>query len=240
MVRSIPLLVSAILMSRPSMPKVEAAHYATVLNQVALEHDFDPLTAVAIIHFETRWQASLISADGEDYGLGQVRGRYLAACRDDADPVGAPSDACQAAKANLLDGTFNIKRMATIITANREMCRERTGTALAPQWLAGYQGYNSPSTDRWCSPGDKTWRVLDYRKELISALVPRPKVRVAARTAPPKTSVTATTPPRAEPVARREAAKAPPGPRAAPPRTRAAPAPAGRAPRAGDRRSPAP
>ena len=199
MVRSIPLLVSAILMSRPTMPKVEAARYATVLNQVALEHDFDPLTAVAIIHFETHWQPSLISADGEDYGLGQVRARYLAACRDDEDPVGAPSAACQAAKANLLDGTFNIKRMATIITANREMCRERTGTALAPQWLAGYQGYNSPSTDRWCSPGDKTWRVLDYRKELISALVPRSKARVAAHRVPPKAA------PKAAP-------KTPPGP----------------------------
>lgn len=221
MVRSIPLLVSAILMSRPTMPKAEAAHYATVLNQVALEHDFDPLTAVAIIHFETHWQPSLISADGEDYGLGQVRARYLSACRDDEDPVGAPSAACQSAKANLLDGTFNIKRMATIITANRAMCRERTGTALAPQWLAGYQGYNSPSTDRWCSPGDKTWRVLDYRKELIRTLVPRPKTRVAARRAPPKGSVNAAakTPPRAEPAARRPPTKAPPAPRAAPPRT---------------------
>ena len=190
MVRSIPLLVSAILMSRPSMPRVEAARYATVLNQVALEHDFDPLTAVAIIHFETHWYPSLISADGEDYGLGQVRGRYLAACRADEDPVGAPSAACQAAKENLLDGAFNIRRMATIITANREMCRERTGTALAPQWLAGYQGYNSPSSDRWCSPGEKTWRVLDYRKELIATLLPKPKAkaRVAARGVEAKTT----------------------------------------------------
>ncbi len=163
------------------MPKPEAARYAAVLNEVALEHDFDPLTAVAIIHFETHWYPSLISADGEDYGLGQVRARYLSACRDDADPVGAPSAACQAAKGNLLDGAFNIRRMATIITANREMCRERTGTALAPQWLAGYQGYNSPGSDRWCSPGEKTWRVLDYRKELIATLVPKPKVRVAAK-----------------------------------------------------------
>lgn len=192
MVRSIPLLVSAILMSRPSMPRVEAARYATVLDQVALEHDFDPLTAVAIIHFETHWYPTLISADGEDYGLGQVRGRYLSACRDDADPVGAPSAACQAAKANLLDGAFNIRRMATIITANREMCRERTGTALAPQWLAGYQGYNSPGSDRWCTPGEKTWRVLDYRKELIATLLPKPKpkpkVRVATRGAAAKTT----------------------------------------------------
>jgi hypothetical protein len=188
MIRSIPVLVSAILLSHPTMPKPEAARYATVLNQVGLEHDFDPLTAVAIIHFETHWRPTLISPDGEDYGLGQVRGRYLAACRGDDDPVGAPSAACQAAKANLLDGAFNIRRMAMIITANREMCRERTGTAWAPQWLAGYQGYNSPSNDRWCSPGDKTWRVLEYRKELMSTLLPKPKVpaRIAAKSAPGK------------------------------------------------------
>ncbi|MEP7126725.1 MAG: hypothetical protein ABJE95_37695 [Byssovorax sp.] len=186
MIRSIPVLVSAILLSHPTMPKPEAARYATVLNQVALEHDFDPLTAVAIIHFETHWRPALISPDGEDYGLGQVRGRYLAACRSDEDPVGAPSAACQAAKSNLLDGAFNIRRMATIITANREMCRERTGTAWAPQWLAGYQGYNSPSNDRWCSPGDKTWRVLEYRKELMATLLPKPKPRVAAKSAPGK------------------------------------------------------
>jgi hypothetical protein len=68
------------------------------------------------------------------------------------------------------------------------MCRERTGTAWAPQWLAGYQGYNSPSNDRWCSPGDKTWRVLEYRKELMSTLLPKatPKPRIAAKTAPGK------------------------------------------------------
>lgn len=188
MVRSIPLLVSAILMSRPAMPKAEATRYAVVLNEVAAANDFDPLTAVAIIHFETHWYPALVSADGEDYGLGQVRARYLPACRDDADPLAAPSPACEAAKQNLLDGAFNIRRMATIITANREMCRERTGTAKAPQWLAGYQGYSSPGNDRWCSPGEKTWRVLDYRKELIAALLPppRPKVRVAAKGAPAK------------------------------------------------------
>lgn len=233
MIRSIPVLVSAILLSRPTMPKTEAAHYATVLNQVALEHDFDPLTAVAIIHFETHWRPSLISPDGEDYGLGQVRGRFLAACRADEDPVNAPSAACQAAKSNLLDGAFNIRRMAMIITANREMCRERTGTAWAPQWLAGYQGYNSPSNDRWCSPGDKTWRVLEYRKELMSTLLPKakPTVRVAARTVPGKAPPSA-----AKAEAKAEAKADPKAPPAALPRTPAILPPAAKAPRANDRR----
>lgn len=217
MIRSIPVLVSAILLSHPTMPRPEATRYATVLNQVALEHDFDPLTAVAIIHFETHWRPSLISPDGEDYGLGQVRGRYLSACRADEDPVGAPSAACQAAKSNLLDGAFNIRRMATIITANREMCRERTGTAWAPQWLAGYQGYNSPGSDRWCSPGDKTWRVLEYRKELMSTLLPKPKApaRIAAKSAPGKAPAKAPpTAPKADLDAGPKGLPAPPAPAA--------------------------
>jgi hypothetical protein len=233
MIRSIPVLVSAILLSRPTMPKPEAARYATVLNQVALEHDFDPLTAVAIIHFETHWQPSLVSPDGEDYGLGQVRGRYLSACRSDEDPVGAPSAACQAAKSNLLDGAFNIRRMAMIITANREMCRERTGTAWAPQWLAGYQGYNSPGNDRWCSPGDKTWRVLEYRKELMSTLLPkaasRAKARIAALGAPGKA-------PASVPSVTIDASAGTPK---ATPKTPTLAAPAARSPRPADRRSPA-
>lgn len=184
MIRTIPLLVSAILLSRPSMAPSEAARYAATLNEVARDHDFDPLTAVAIIHFETRWQPSLVSPDGEDYGLGQVRARFVEGCRGDEDPVNAPSEACRAAKAALLDGSANIRRMASIITANRELCRERTGTAWAPQWLAGYQGYNSPRRERWCEPGLKTWRVLEYRKALMAALLPKPEPAPAAAPAP--------------------------------------------------------
>ena len=175
MIRSIAVLVSAILLSSPRMPTTQAARYARALNAAAKEHDFDPLTAVAIIHFESRWRPNAISPDGEDYGLGQVRGRFLAACRDDADPVGAPSDACRAAKGALLHGETNIKRMASIITANRELCREKTGSAKVQQWLAGYAGLNFPSRGRWCQPGEKQWRVVAYRRELIAKLLPKPK-----------------------------------------------------------------
>lgn len=166
------------------MPKDEATRYAKALNASAKEHDFDPLLAVAIIHFETRWQPTLISPDGEDHGLGQVRARFIGACRDDADPLGDPSEACKAVKASLLNGEHNIRVMGTIIGANQDLCKEKTGTAKAQQWLAGYEGLNFPEQKRWCRPNGQTWRVLSYHKELLDRLLPKPakpKAKPAAK-----------------------------------------------------------
>jgi hypothetical protein len=192
LIRLVATLVSAILLSRPGMPKAEATRYAKALNEVAKERDFDPLLAVAIIHFETRWRPSLISPDGEDHGLGQVRARFIGACRGDEDPLGSPSEACKAVKASLLDGEHNIRVMGAIIEANRDLCKEKTGTAKAAQWLAGYEGLNFPEQNRWCRPNEKTWRVISYHQELLDRLLPRPakpKAKPApARPAPAKSA----------------------------------------------------
>jgi hypothetical protein len=172
--RPIQIIVSAILLSRPTMPLAEAKRYAHVLQQEATKYVYDPLTAVAIIHFESRWYPGVVSTDGEDYGLGQIRARWFGACRTDADPVRAPSVGCLAAKAALLSGENNLRRMSVIIAANRDLCKEKAGKANLPQWLAGYEGYNSPSRDRWCAPGSKTWQVVEYRKQLVAQLAPPP------------------------------------------------------------------
>lgn len=179
MFRALPIIVSAILLSRPGMPLPEARRYARVLQEEASSHDFDPLTAVAIVHFETHWQPGLVSPDGEDYGLGQIRARWWGACRDDADPVHDPSPGCRAVKASLLVGENNLRRMSVIITANRELCKDKTGTAKLPQWLAGYEGLNFPSRDRWCAPNWKTMRVVEYRQQLLALLGPKPRPAVA-------------------------------------------------------------
>jgi|HubBroStandDraft_4_1064222.scaffolds.fasta_scaffold212392_2 hypothetical protein len=168
-------------MSRPAMPIAEARRYAHVLAEEAEAHAFDPLTVVAIVHFETRWRPSLVSPDGEDYGLGQVRARFWGACRDDEDPVHHPSEACLATKASLLDGAANLRHVATIITANRELCKAKVGSAWLPKWLAGYEGMNSPSRDRWCAPGPKTWQVVGYRQQLVAELVTKPALAAAAK-----------------------------------------------------------
>jgi len=157
------------------MPKDEAHRYAKVLAEVAAARGFDPLVAVAIVHFETQWRPSLISADGEDYGLGQVRARYAGACKDDADPVNAPSEACQRAKDALLDGATNLRRMGGIIGANMQFCKAKTGSEKVERWLSGYQGYGDPGRGRFCEPGEKTRIVIDYYKELVAKLAPPPK-----------------------------------------------------------------
>ena len=171
--RSLALIVLAIQLSRPAIPKPEAERYAKVLQHEAKAHGFDPLTGVAIIHFESYWLPTVVSKDGEDYGLAQIRARYVRGCRDDEDPVSAPSEACVAAKARLLDGESNIRRMAALITANRELCEAKHGRVLFHEWLASYQGRNRPAADKWCVPGEGTWRVVNYRKELIAKLLPK-------------------------------------------------------------------
>ena len=178
MLRALQVIVSAILLSRPSMPLPEARRYAHVLQGEAARHAFDPLTAVAIIHFESRWYPGAISPDGEDYGLGQIRARWVSGCRDDADPVRDPSPGCQAAKAALLAGENNLRRMAVIISANRDLCKEKTGDGNLPRWLAGYEGPNFPGRDRWCAPNGKTWQVVEYRKKLVALLTPPPRPAV--------------------------------------------------------------
>lgn len=172
LVRAIALLVSAITMSRPTIPKEEATRYAKILNEMASKHDFDPLLAVAMIHYESRWLPSVASDDGEDYGLGQVRARFIGACKNDEDPVHNPSDACKAVKLNLLVGENNLRVMGGIIGANKKMCAEKKGKNKPDFWIAGYQGLSQPERNKWCTPGPTTTRVLDYHKDLVAQLLP--------------------------------------------------------------------
>lgn len=180
MVRTIALLVAAISMSHPAIPKEEATRYAKILNEIGSKYDFDPLLAVAMVHYESHWLPSAASEDGEDYGLGQVRARFVGACRTDEDPVNAPSDACKLVKAQLLGGDANLRHMGSIIGANKKMCSEKRGKNKAEYWIAGYQGLSQPERNKYCIPGPTTTRVLDYHKDLLAALAPAPKAAKGA------------------------------------------------------------
>jgi hypothetical protein len=182
-VRSLALIVAAIRLSRPEIPDDEANRYATVLQHEAKQHGFDPFTVVAIVHHESGWQPDALSADGEDHGLGQIRARYVGACRGDADPVNAPSQECKAVKAALLDGVENLRAMAALIAESRKLCLKKARSQALPRWLASYQGYNFPEKRRWCQPGKKTWEVVRYRQKLVDELVykRRPPARAQRR-----------------------------------------------------------
>jgi hypothetical protein len=171
-VRTVALLVSAISMSRPAIPAEEATRYAKILNEIGSKYDFDPLYAVAMIHYESHWNPGVSSDDGEDYGLGQVRARFVGACRSDEDPVNSPSEACKAVKAQLLVAETNLRHVGSIISANKKMCAEKRGKNKAEYWIAGYQGLSQPERNKYCIPGPTTTRVIDYHKDLLAALVP--------------------------------------------------------------------
>jgi hypothetical protein len=208
--RPLAILLAAMQLSRPEIPKAEGLKYAEALNHLARESRIDPLLAVAIVHFESRWYPNRVSEDGEDYGLGQVRARYLAACRDEEDPVLAPGESCAAAKATLLDGLTNLRRMSSIIQANKAFCKEKIGSDGDPHWLAGYQGYNLPERQQWCKPGEKTQQVLEYHASLVERFFPKKKV-VAKATPGKARGAGKGAPPAKEPAAKGAPGKAPAG-----------------------------
>lgn len=171
------------------MPPAQASHYAQTLQMVARERSLDPLLMAAIIHHESGWQPEVISDDGEDYGLGQIRARFLPACRGDEDPLNAPSDACAEAKLRLLDGDENIRRVGAVLADNRAFCKARTGKDAPERYLAGYQGLNRPSQGRYCVPGEITRTVIAYKRTIEAELLPsnkRPSRK--AKAAPPAAS----------------------------------------------------
>lgn len=188
MIRPIAVLVTAMGLSRPGIPAPEAKRYATALNEIAAANHIDPLLAVAMIHYETHWYPQLVSSDGEDHGLGQVRARFIGACRQDEDPLNAPSEACKQVKLSLLDGVENIRRMGSIIRANMEFCRERMGKTKTEHWLAGYQGYVDPIRHTYCAPGPKTTRVIEYYDGLVEKFFPKPKPKAKPKLEKPTKS----------------------------------------------------
>jgi hypothetical protein len=150
-VRSVAVIAAAIALCAPKMPQKARAAYAKVLRTEARDHHFDPLTGVAIIWHESGWRPGAVSRDGEDHGLGQIRARYIGACKGDADPVHHPSQGCRAVKASLHDGSYSIRLMADQITRWRKLCRQKTGRpALLRRWLQGYGGYCNLNQGLWC------------------------------------------------------------------------------------------
>jgi len=165
MVRSVILIAAAIQLSQPGMSAKQAKGYATVVQQEAKKRHFDPFSLVAIIHFESWWKSNAISPSGEDYGLSQIRMRFVGACRKDADPVNNPSKACKAVKASLLSPIYNIRYASAHITRSRAFCRKKVGRATYHGWLAAWQG--SHKRGKWCRKNKHTTLRIKYRGKLV-------------------------------------------------------------------------
>lgn len=170
MLRSIPAIVAAIQLSQPQVAPEEAERFATALHEQAQVHDFDPLTGVAMIYHESRFNPRAVSPDREDYGLAQIRARHIGDCKKSSNPIKNPSEACKATKQKLLEPEENIRVMAQLITSHRKLCRQKVGQNSLPQWLASYQGRNSIREQRWCAPAPMTWKIIAFRDRLIHKL----------------------------------------------------------------------
>lgn len=167
MFRSIATIAFAIRFGHPDVTEEESMRYAVALQAEAQRNEFDPLMGVAIIHRESRFNPRAVSRDGEDFGLAQVRARYVGACRQDRNPRWRPSAACRAVKESLLEPEENIAAMGQIIAGHRRICRQKVGKVTLLGWLASYQGSNSKKEDRWCVPSAGARRVVRYRDRLV-------------------------------------------------------------------------
>ena len=180
--RTLRAVIAGLEVAQPRMTKATRKHYAEIIRKEAIDHSFDPLTLIAIVHFESGFNPGLIHANPpREYSVGLSQINVLAmhrSCREDLS-----SDACGARIAALMDGAYNLKVAAALITANREHCRRRTGKpALFARWLSAFQGYDRrpgvtcnqrrDRRGRWrdLPVPSQTARVIRYRRSLLRAL----------------------------------------------------------------------
>ena len=139
------IILAALHLANPQLSKPVQRNLAHAISIEAERAHIDPLLMISVFWHESGVRAGAVSKDGEDYGLGQIRARYIGACRKDADPVNHPSQACLAVKSSLLNPNYNVRTTAQVIAKWRTTCREATGTkALAHRWLSGYAGESRP------------------------------------------------------------------------------------------------
>lgn len=164
MLRSLSVIVAAILLSQPTMPRSTAERYAKVVQHEARQHHFDPFTMVAMVHYESRWISS--AHNGKCFGLAGVCLSNYRFCRE--NPHGAR---CKAKRAELLNGRENLRIAADLITSNRRFCRSKTGRAEFHHWLASYQGLNKPGAGIWCGQKKVREQWRDVKRDRLTKRV---------------------------------------------------------------------
>ena len=137
---SLRAIVAMILSLQPGMRREQATSYARIIQRGSVE----AALVVALIEHESEWKPTAVSADQEDYGLGQIRARFIGACRQGAGP------ACDAVKAMLLDGPTNLRMTIAALKRNEDMCRKITNHHSARETISAYAGLSKPSKHQWC------------------------------------------------------------------------------------------
>jgi hypothetical protein len=154
------------------VPVPVARGYARVIIREGRARHFDPFTVVAMVRYESHWNPRVINASDPRYsvGLGQV-GAVMGPKSSCPSKALIKSPGCQARIARLMDGQYNLTRVASGITWRRKWCRKYHGRAPFVGWLSSYQGMDRPRRGK---PGERIcnmqrdkrgrWRALPVRK----------------------------------------------------------------------------
>lgn len=133
MIRSVAVIAAALELVAPKFePAAEASAH---LRALAIQHDLDPFTIIAVVRNESGWKPAAVNPKSGARGLGQIMPSNYPECRR------APASAeCKKIKHALLDWKYNLSETARTMATWREFCGKKVGSRLAIHWLPGYQG----------------------------------------------------------------------------------------------------
>lgn len=133
MLRAISTIVAALEFVAPNFRHTQEA--SAHLQALALEHELDPFTIIAVVRNESAWQSGAINRRTGARGLGQIMPSNYRHCQN--APEGPE---CQRIKADLLGWKYNLSETARTMATWRLYCGKKVGSELAIHWLPGYQG----------------------------------------------------------------------------------------------------
>ena len=143
---TVMMIAVAIGVCRPSLPLPKRITYANII-MTSTPGVVDPFVVVALVDHESGWIETAISKDGKDYGLGQVRRKFIPKIE----------------WAKLLDGEFNLRKTISILEMWRNICKVQVKVESTEVILAGYAGHSKPKQGVWCGIG-KSGKALPLLK----------------------------------------------------------------------------
>jgi hypothetical protein len=189
MLRALHVIVAALEFVAPKFQhKAEASVH---LQALAVKHDLDPFTIIAVVRNESAWQSGAINRRTGARGLGQIMPSNYRKCVESPD-----GPACERIKAALLGWKYNLSETARTMATWRGYCNRRVGSELAIHWLPGYQGLDmrrgaicghQRRKSSWVAlhaVPKLTQKVLANRRELMNRFASPPKVKGKPKSTP--------------------------------------------------------
>ena len=150
------MLSEALIVIRLMHPNIEektVRQYSESIDQQSIVAGIDPLSFVAVIERESKFKSNVVSGDGLDFGLCQIRSTYY-----------------KGNKWWLLNPTHNIKVGANIVKQNVDMCAHHLGrTPRVSQWYSCYNG-SCGKRSNFCAPTTNSTKVERFRNCLANVV----------------------------------------------------------------------